>query len=141
MLRPSLPNKQRLRTSLLLGLLLLFTVELDSVQEVISALGVLDVLDSQIDSLLNLAVSHSLVDQYLDSSWLHAKDDSSSAVVVLVWHTLLLGGIGLDVDNVTNLVGSQVGAQVDGPILAEVLLEEITSACSVTKRVGHLEKS
>lgn len=120
-------------TSLLLGLLLLFTVKLDSVQEVISAFGVLDVLDSQVDSLFNLAVSHSLVDQYLNSSRLYTKDDTSSTMVVFVWHTLLLGGIGFDVDNVTNFVSSQVGAQVDWSILSEVLLEEISSTGSVTK--------
>jgi len=123
----------RKRTSLLLSLSLLSSVELDSSHEFVSAGTVLYVFDSEVDSLLNLTVSDSLENENLDSSGLNTEDNTSSTVVVLVGHTLLLSSIGLDVDDVTNVVRSQVGAQLDWSMLAEVSLEEVTGSCSVTE--------
>jgi len=42
------------------------------------------------------------------------------------------GTIGLDINDITNLVGLQVGGQRDGTMLSEVPLEHVTSTRSVT---------
>jgi hypothetical protein len=56
-------------------------------------------------------------------------------VVVLVWHTLLDRTVGLDVNNVTNLVDLQVSGERDGTSLLEVSLESVSSTGSVTTTV------
>lgn len=126
-------------TALFLSLSLLGGIELHAVQEVITALGVLDVLNTKVDTLFDLAVTHGLVDQNLDSTGLNTEDNTSSAMVVLVRHTLLDSTVSLDVDNVPDTVGAQVCAQSDGTMLTEATLEEIPRASTITKAVRHLQ--
>lgn len=94
-----------------------------------------DVLDSDVHSLLNVAVANDLVDDDTNSIWCDIVDDSSSSarpivtiptpiaeddnipVVVFVGHTLLLCGIGLDIDNVADTVGNKVCRDLDGALL------------------------
>ena len=64
---------------------------MDPVEEVLSALGVLHVLNAHRDTLgQNLALD-ALVDDHADSVLGHVKDAASLAVVGLVRHTLLEG--------------------------------------------------
>lgn len=104
-------------------------VPLDTVKEFLPALGVPDVLNTDIHPLLDVAVADNLVDDDTDSTRSHVVDDTSPAngvltivsertvslrgphepMVVFVGHALLLRGIRLDVDNVTNAVGREVG--------------------------------
>ena len=51
-------------------------------------------------------------------------------MVVLVRHTLVDGTVGFDVDNVTSLVSSQVGAEFDWSFGAEIAREQMASACT-----------
>ena len=118
--------------TLSLGFSLQSSVGLDSVQEFLTTSRVLDVLDSQVNSLLDVSVADDLVDDNTNGRLGNVVDNTSLTVVVLVWHTLLDGTVGLDVNDVTDLVDLQVGGQRKSTMLLEVTQEGVTSTGSVT---------
>lgn len=115
-----------------LGFLLQGSVGLDSVQELLTTSRVLDVFNSQVDSLFEVSVADNLVDDNTDGGLGNVVNDTGLTVVVFVWHTLLDGTVGLDINDVTDLVDLQVGGQWNGTMLLEVTLESVTSTGSVT---------
>lgn len=64
-------------------------VFLDSLEEVLSALGVLDMLNADVDALGDDSAAHSLVDDHTESVGGHVVHTASLAMVHFVWHTLL----------------------------------------------------
>lgn len=173
--------------ALSLGLLLQLGVGLDTADELLTGAGQGDVLNAEVDTLLDITVLDLLVDNDTDGALGDIVDDTSLSVVDLVWHTtqgqhfcfarhdhpsqcipqksqchspLLDGTVGLDVDDISNLVLSQVGRQldhtlcralaphrnissvrriVDSHLLLEVTAERIARAGSETRWMTHLD--
>jgi len=74
--------------AILLRLLLQLGVLLDSANELLSRTGQRNVLDSQVDSLLDVPVLDLLVDDDTNGTLCNVVDDTSLSVVNLVWHTV-----------------------------------------------------
>lgn len=85
------------------------------------ALGLSDVLDTYMNTLLDDTSVNGLVDTYSDSRLGYVENDSSASVVVLVGHTLMDGGVGEDIDVVTNLDGHLVLGKGGKSMLTELL--------------------
>lgn len=110
-------------------------VVLDSLQKFGSTLGVLDVFNSQTQSLFQVSVTDHLVDDNTNRRLGDVEDNTGLTLVDLVWHTLLDGTVGLDINDVTNFVDLQVGGQWNSTMLPEVTLEHVTSTRSVTMSI------
>jgi len=119
--------------SLLSGFSLSLVVLSDSVQEIFSASGLLDMLDSDMDSLLQLSVTDDFVDDNTDGSGSDIENLSGLSMIEFVGHTTLMRGISDNIDEVTSSVAHQVFGEVGGTMLSEGLREQISSSVSVTK--------
>lgn len=89
--------------------------------------------DTEIHPLLEVAVAYNLVDNDTDSMGSDVVDNASPSVVVFVRHTLLLGGVGLDIDDVTNAVVDEVCRHFDGAMVLEAPLEHVARTRAVTE--------
>jgi len=119
--------------TLLLRLTTDLRVLLDTVKELLAALRVTDVLDTDVNTLLHVAVAHDLVDDDSDGVGGDVVDDACPTVVVFVGHTPLLRSISLDIDDITNAEGDQVRRHLDHAGLLEAALEHMARTRPVTK--------
>lgn len=78
-------------------------------------------LDADVDALFDDAAVDHFVDADPDGALGDVENDSSASVVRLVGHTLVNGGIGEDIDIVTDLDVHQVLAEMNGAMLPKLL--------------------
>lgn len=95
-------------------------------------------LNAEVDTLLEVSVANDLLDNDTNGGLGNVVDNTGLTVVELVRHTLLDRTVGLDVNDITNLVNLQVGRKRDGTMLLEVTRESVTSTRSVTAAVLNL---
>merc|ERR1711928_99775 len=120
-----------------LGFSFLHLVFFHTAQEIISALGMFDMLNPEVDSFWDDSVSELLVNDSSNSSSCHVEYSSSFAVVVFVWHSFVNGSISLDINNVTNLVGLQISRQMFDPCFSELFREQVPRSSAFTMWIGH----
>lgn len=82
--------------------------------------------NSDMDTLLEDTSIHILVDTDTNRGLGDIENNSSAAVVMLEGHTLVDGGVGEDIDVVTDLDGHEVLGESDGAVVAELLGEHVT---------------
>jgi len=116
---------------------LLLSIGLDTVNELLSALGVFDVLNADVHTLLDVSVADELVEDDSEGGLGDVVDNTGLTVVDLVGHTLLNSTIGLDVDNIANMELCKVGGHADHTLLLEAPGEGISGSCSETAGVTH----
>lgn len=78
-----------------------------------------------------------LVDFDPNSTFGDIPDVTSATMVELMWHSLVEGAINLDIDIITNVVGSEVCGQGDGTLLPEGAREGISGVGSQTVTSRH----
>ena len=123
--------------SVLFGLGFLFIVFDNSFEESESAVGVSNVFNSDMDSLLDLSVSDLFMDDNSNRPGVDVENSSSSSVVELVRHTLVLGSIYNNIDYVADLVFLEVVLHSNGPISSEWPLKFMSGSSSEPVRSSH----
>jgi len=123
--------------SFLLGGDLKGIVSLDSLDESLSRSGLSDMLNSDTDSLWDDSSVDQFVDNDTDGDSGDVENSSGLTVVELVWHTLMDGTIGDDIDVISNFVVDEVSVEWSSSMLLVRLREKISSSCSLTVRMYH----
>lgn len=61
-------------------------------------------------------------------------------MIKFVGHSLVDGAIDLDIYNVSNLVGFEIRAELDGSVVAEPAGKHVAGASAITERVRHSKR-
>jgi len=113
-------------------------VTLHTVQEILTTAGMSNVFCSDADLLLFDPVPDRFGDDDAERAVCHVKHAPSATMVVFVGHTGMNGSIGLNVDDISDLVDLQQRGDRRHSILAEWASEHVTSASAVSLGIRHL---
>jgi len=108
-------------------------VGLDTLNNFLLTLGLTDVFNSDMDTLLKNTPVDKLVHTNTNGGLGHIENNTSTSVVVLVRHTLVDGRVGEDVNVVSNLHRDEVLGEVGQTTLAKFLREHVARTRSDTK--------
>jgi len=107
-------------------------VAFHAVQEILTTAGMSDVFCSDADLLLFDPVSYWLGDDDAERAVSHVENASSTTVVVLVGHTGMNGSVGLDIDDIADLVDLEESGDRRHSILTEWTPEHVTSTAAIS---------
>ena len=116
---------------MLRGIIVYLVILNDSQEEVRSRGGLLEVVNSNVNSLGDDSVSDLLIDDNTNGAGVDVEDATSFTMVVLVGHTLVDGTINHNIDDFTDLVSCEGSGDVDGTCLFESLSELVSGLSSV----------
>jgi hypothetical protein len=109
----------------------------NSIQKGHSASGESEMLYSDVDSLGDDSISDLLVDNDSNCSGIDVEDCSGSAVIILVWHSLVNGAVDDDIDDVSILIGGKSLCDMNGAVLFESLSELVSGSSFISVAVSH----
>ena len=89
--------------------------------------------NSNMDTLLQDTSIDILVDTDTNGGLGDVENDTGAAVVMLEGHTLVDGGVGKDVDVVTNFDGHEVLGEGGGAMVTELLGEHVARTRSLSE--------
>jgi len=123
------------RDSLLGSLCLrsLHGVCLHSVEKVLSASGLLNMLNAHVDSLFDDAIADLLVYFHSNCSRGDIPNDTGSAMIVFVREAFVNGAVAFDVHKITDLVRGQVLGQMDRALSSERLGKQTSGASTISE--------
>ena len=96
--------------------------------------------DSHVNTLGDDSVSDLFVDYDSDSSRVDVEDAAGSSVVVFVGHAFVDGSVDDDVNDVSDFVGAEGFADVDGTNLSESFSKFVSGSAFISIAVGHGNK-
>lgn len=108
-------------------------VGLDTLNDLLLTLGLADVLNAYMNTLLDDASIDELVHTNTNSGLGNVEDDTSTSMVVLVWHTLVDGRVSEDIDVVTDLNREEVLGEVGHTMLPELLGKHVARTRSLSE--------
>jgi len=127
----------RYSRAVLLALTTSRIITLHAIQEILTTAGMTDVFCSNADLLLLDSVPDRLGDHHTKRSVGHVENAASATVVVLVRHTRMDGSIGLDVDDVSDLVDLQQRRDGRHAIFTEWPSEHVPSSPPISLGIRH----
>jgi len=95
---------------------------------------------AEVHALFDVAIADDLVDDDTDGMRGDVVHDSSPSVVELVGHALLLRGVCLDVDNISDTIRNKECRNFDVAMFFEAPREHMARTRPVTVRVRHFDK-
>eukprot|EP00976_Prorocentrum_cordatum_P034303 697572-Prorocentrum_minimum.AAC.2 len=97
-------------------------------------------LDAHVKALLHDAVADLLVNLDTQGGLGHVPHTAGAAMVELVGHTLLHGGVALNVNVIADLEDAQVGGHGNDTILAEPLRQKVAATRPDTMSTRHIDR-
>ena len=117
--------------------LFLLFISKNSFSMIFTAVWKSEVFNSDVNSLLHDTSVYSLLEFNTDSTWIDVEYDTSSTMIVFVWHTLVAGTIDIDVNSVTSVVYCLLDCAGASTTFTESTSKYVSGLTSITLWMSH----